>query len=181
MLLAQFIYRLSKCPELSLGLFSTAAPGDLASSSPTYAFSRSPDSILPTRKATLIAQVIATKTETLEVTDDSMDVPLDWSSNHSVHDQRGHQEQGRTIAIHSVAVIPQFQNRGLGKTVLNSYLQRMESAGIADLVSLLAHDDMIDFYQKLGFQNQGKSPVKFGGGGWNDLRYPFQRPGPGIA
>ena len=71
--------------------------------------------------------------------------------------------------MHSVAVLPQFQRQGLGKTILKAYVQRMESSGICDRIALLAHDEMIRFYENSGFQSRGKSEVKFGGGGWSDM------------
>ena len=48
-------------------------------------------------------------------------------------------------------------------------MQRMESSGIGDKIALLAHKEMIVFYEKAGFRNQGESEVKSGGGGWNDM------------
>lgn len=84
-------------------------------------------------------------------------------------DSRGHQEHGRTIAVHSVAVLPTFRNRGLGEIIMRSYKQRIRGSGIADRISLVAHDHSIRFYEKLGFVNQGASQCKFGGGGWFDI------------
>ena len=110
-----------------------------------------------------------------------MDYPPDWETCSTIHSNLGHQEQGRTIVVHSLAVLPEFQKRGFGKIVLNSYLQRMESAGIADRVSLIAHDELIEYYRQLGFLNKGKSQVKFGAGGWNDMRYQFQRSEPAVT
>lgn len=71
--------------------------------------------------------------------------------------------------MHSVAILPQFQRQGLGRTILKAYVQRMESSGICDRIALLAHEEMIRFYENSGFRNQGKSEVKFGGGGWSDM------------
>ena len=45
----------------------------------------------------------------------------------------------------------------------------METSGIADRIALLAHDPLVKMYEGLGFESRGKSNVKFGGGGWNDL------------
>lgn len=77
----------------------------------------------------------------------------------------GHQESGRTLCIHSLAVLPDFQKRGLGKTLLKSYLQRMESQGVAERVALIARQEMVGFYEALGFAKQGESGVQFAGGG----------------
>ena len=113
--------------------------------------------------------MIATKCESLYVTDASVDYPRDWQSPAAPLDLRGHQEHGRTIAVHSLAVLPTFRNRGLGKIIMKSYKQRIESSGIADRMSLVAHDDLIRFYEKLGFVNKGASQCQFGSGGWFDI------------
>lgn len=84
-------------------------------------------------------------------------------------DFRGHQEYGRTIAIHSLAVLPTFRKRGLGKIMMKSYEQRIENSGIADRMSLIAHDDLIRFYENLGFVNKGVSQCQHGAGGWFDF------------
>ena len=81
----------------------------------------------------------------------------------------GHREDGRTICIHSLAVLPEYQRRGLGKTLMKSYLQRMESHGVADRAALIAHKELIPYYEALGFQNLGESEAQFGGGGWYDM------------
>ena len=53
--------------------------------------------------------------------------------------------------------------------MMKSYQQRMETSGIADRIALLAHDHLVQMYEGLGFEGKGKSDVRFGGGGWNDL------------
>jgi ribosomal protein S18 acetylase RimI-like enzyme len=74
------------------------------------------------------------------VSDESMDYPKDWESPTSATSTVGHQEMGRTIALHSVAILPEFQNRGLGRVLMLSYMQHMNGAGIADRLALIAHD-----------------------------------------
>lgn len=98
-----------------------------------------------------------------------MDFPPDWESGISASETRGHREGGRTIAVHSVAILPTYQGRGFGVTLCKAYTQRMETAGISDRIALLAHDHLLEFYQKSGYQHKGKSDTKFGGGGWNDM------------
>ncbi|KAI4252394.1 MAG: hypothetical protein L6R42_007983 [Xanthoria sp. 1 TBL-2021] len=175
----KFIYRLTTCPELSLGLFSTTTPDGPGAALPTYSHSRPPDSASPTKKSTLVAQVIATKCASTTVTDESMEYPSHWRNRVSLSDRQGHQEHGRTIAIHSLAALPEFKGRGLGKIVMRSYMQRMESSGIADRIVLLAHDHLIDYYAALGFRNTGKSEVQFGGGEWVNMSYTITESLPG--
>lgn len=52
---------------------------------------------------------------------------------------------------------------------MRSYNQRMETSGVADRIALLAHDHLVGMYKDLGFQDKGKSEVRFAGGGWNSL------------
>lgn len=175
----KFAYRLTTCPELSLGLFSTTAPDGYVASLPTYPHARPPDATSPARKSTLIAQVIATKCATSAVTDKSMEIPPDWRRSEPPPENRGHQEHGRTIAIHSLASLPEFKGRGLGKIIMKSYVQRMETSGIADRLALLAHEPLIKYYETLGFRNWEESQVTFGGGGWYDMIYDISKYQPG--
>lgn len=134
----------------------------------------------------LLGHVVAVKTNDPLPTDGSMDYPKDWDSAHPQPSTLGHQEGGRTIVIHSVAILPGFQERGLGQTLTKAYVQQMSGAGIADKLVLIAHDVSLlssdcqfrilnhfkhkaQWYEKLGFVNKGKSKAQFGDGGWFDL------------
>lgn len=114
--------------------------------------------------------IIATKIVHSSVTDESMDLPSSWQKS-LVNDKisHGHQENGRTIAVHSFGVLPPYQGKGLAKMLMKSYEQRMETSGIADRIALLAHDHLLGMYEGMGYENRGESDVKFGGGGWNNL------------
>lgn len=120
-------------------------------------------------RSVLIAMVMSTKTIGFGVTDESMDVAPNWKTNPSNTSVHGHREDGRTIAIHSLSVLPDFQGKGLGKTTIKSYQQRMETSGLADRIALLAHDHLVEMYEGMGFEGKGKSDVRFAGGGWNSL------------
>ena len=89
----------------------------------------------------LLGHVIATKTDSARATDASMDFPRDWdTAAHPAPSELGHHEEGRTIVLHSVAVAPQVQGRGIGRVLVLAYMQHMNGAGIADRLVLLAHD-----------------------------------------
>ena len=121
----------------------------------------------PERKAVLLGHIVATKTTNPTVTDDDMSIPTSPSADAP---PVGHREEGRTLIIHSLAVLPTYQRRGLGKTLLKAYLQRMEAQGVAERVVLLAHQELVAYYEAVGFENLGRSRATFGGGGWFDLR-----------
>ena len=88
----------------------------------------------------LLGHVVAAKTNDMAASDDSMGVPEDWESPHPKATKIGHQEAGRTIVLHSVAILPAFQGRGIGRVLMMAYIQQMNGAGIADRLALLAHD-----------------------------------------
>ncbi|CAD6568786.1 MAG: hypothetical protein ASARMPREDX12_001839 [Alectoria sarmentosa] len=175
----KFIYRLTTCPELCLGLFSSTPSNSPNASIPTYPTARPADSASPAMKSVLIAMVISTKTISPTVTDESMDIAPNWKANPSNTSIHGHREDGRTIAIHSLSVLPAFQGKGLGKTTMRSYQQRMETSGVANRIALLAHDHLVNMYEGMGFEGKGKSDVRLAGGGWNSLIYEFAEHGPG--
>ena len=134
------MYRLSKCGELCLGIFCTAVPGSgikaetLATGRPVET-SRRNGAI-----SVLLGHVVASKTTSMLATDSSMDYPRDWNSENPTPSEVGHQEGGRTVVLHSVAILPEFQGRGLGRVLMMAYIQQMNGAGISDRLALIAHD-----------------------------------------
>ncbi|KAI9761072.1 MAG: DNA damage-inducible protein 1 [Chaenotheca gracillima] len=165
----KIVYRLTKSSELSLGLFATAPTGSRLAQDATAATALPIDSMFPDRKEVLIGMIVATKCRDRTVLDDAMGYPDNYREPMSPPSVLGHQEDGRTIALHSLAVLPRHRGKGMGRTILTSFIQRMASAGTADRISLIAHDYLIKFYEKFGFQNVGESSAQFGGGGWHDF------------
>ncbi|KAJ5907672.1 hypothetical protein N7495_000354 [Penicillium taxi] len=152
----KFLYRLNRCPELSLGLFTLPLKDDTK----------------PKPRPTLVAHLIATRTSETLVTDRSMQLPTNWQNEIlSTKDGKviGHEVGGRTIAIHSLAVLPEHQGKRVATTLMKSYINRIQDACIADRISIIAHDNLVPFYESLGFKSQGPSECQFGGGGWVDL------------
>jgi GNAT superfamily N-acetyltransferase len=153
------VYRLTKCPELTLGIFTLPIL----------------DQGEPKPRPELIAHIIATRTSSPRVTEAAMKVPADWQTKKRSlpdaddKDYLGHEDQGGTIALHSLAVKAEHQRKSVGSTLMKSYIQRIKEAAIADRIALLAHDHMVPFYQSLGFENYGPSACTFGGGGWFDM------------
>ena len=109
------------------------------------------------------------------MTDASLACPPDWRNRLSAlpvageKETLGHIEQGGTIAIHSLAVAKEHQHKGLGSILLKSYIERIKSAKIAERISLLAHDDLVKFYQGFGFVDEGLSDVKIGPDPWKSM------------
>ena len=101
-----------------------------------------------------------------------MELPAKWQTERMTIENGetvGHDEYGSTIAIHSLAVLPEHQGKQVGSTLMKAYIQRIKDAQIADRISIIAHGPLVPFYESFGFENRGPSKCQFGGGGWVDL------------
>lgn len=86
----------------------------------------------------LFAHVVGTKCRGEVIADDDMDYPRDFRTDKKGRPGVGHQEDGRTVAIHSLAVHPKLQGCGLGKLILKAYMQQVNNSGTADRISLIS-------------------------------------------
>ncbi|THX71532.1 acyl-CoA N-acyltransferase [Aureobasidium pullulans] len=165
----KFEYRFTKCGGLCLGLFTSVDmnnPSSPLASVETASSAHHVYSGAPARKSVLLAHCVVTKTTNPTVMDEDMEVPKDWKTSGTSSSSVGHREEGRTIAVHSLAVLPSLQGQGLGSTLLKALYQRMGYVQAADRIALLAHGELVKFYEKLGFENKGPSKATFGGGNW---------------
>ena len=90
------------------------------------------------QKLVLVAHAVATMGDSPIVTDRDMDYPKNWRNAQS--NGVGHREHGRTICLHSLAVLPQFQGIGLGPLLMRAYLRYTDQAGLADRTALLCEE-----------------------------------------
>ncbi|KAL2021958.1 hypothetical protein VTK56DRAFT_6377 [Thermocarpiscus australiensis] len=164
-------YRLTTCPELSLGVFCTIVPDQARGYDiKTLASARA----VETNRAdgavsVLLAHIVATRCAGEVITDADMDFPKDWRTLGGRSADVGHQEGGRTVALHSLAVLPRLQGCGVGRMILKAYLQQMNSTGLVDRVALICQGHLISYYERFGFRHLGESKAQFGGGGWHDM------------
>ena len=114
------------------------------------------------RKDVLIGHIVSTLTANETIEDADMEMPKDGASG-------GHNVHGRTIALHSLAVLPDYQGKGYGSVLLADYIKRMSQQGVYDRIAIITYDDLVPFYEKHGFRNLGPGKAQFGGGGWVDM------------
>ncbi|KAF9479525.1 acyl-CoA N-acyltransferase [Pholiota conissans] len=115
---------------------------------------------------TLIGYVCATQSPDESLTHDSMTSHVPGSSS---------------VCIHSVCVSPTYRGKGVGQALLKEYLSHLEAArteGTAtwERVVLIAHDHLVPFYEKAGFENLGKSHVVHGPLPWFEVRKTLTAP-----
>ncbi|KAH7626225.1 acyl-CoA N-acyltransferase [Sordaria sp. MPI-SDFR-AT-0083] len=167
----KFDYRLSTCPELSLGVFCTVVPDKAKNWTIETLDAAKPVETdrLNGAKSVLLAHIVSTRCAGDTITDKDMDYPKDWRTRRGRWADVGHQESGRTVALHSLAVAPKVHGCGIGQMIVKAYLQQMKNAGLADRVALICQDYLVSYYERLGFKCIGKSHAEFGGGGWHDM------------
>ncbi|KAK4211674.1 hypothetical protein QBC37DRAFT_402223 [Rhypophila decipiens] len=174
----KFEYRLTTCPELSLGLFCTVVPDQVRGwEIETLACAKPVETDRADKAVSvLLAHIISTKCCGEVIADSDMDYPRDWRKLGGKCTNAGHQESGRTVALHSLAVSPKLQGCGLGITIVKAYLQQMNNSGLADRVSLICQEYLVSYYERFGFTHVGKSNAQFGGGGWHDMTFALSGP-----
>ncbi|RBR11640.1 uncharacterized protein FIESC28_08867 [Fusarium coffeatum] len=160
-------YRLSVCPELCMGLFLRAGASLPSPVPQDIPFVETPES----KDDVLLAHVISTKSTNKPVRDEDMDYPRDWKTDPQGDYDVGHKKNGRTIALHALAVSPDYQRSGLGKAAMRAYIERMKQIDAGNRISILTYDRLVPYYQKLGFEHYGKSDSEYAGVAWHDLSY----------
>lgn len=175
----KFKYRLTSCPELCSGLFIRDYEAkynaiNLPEVAEKQEKENEPESTededldeLPYKssviKETLIGHVIATKTHTSTITGSAMEMP-------SKEDPKaGHFEHSRFIGIHALVIDPEWQGKNLGTLLMHDYIQKLSNQDLGDKVIIIAHKELVPFYEKIGFQNLGESECKFANTKWFDL------------
>lgn len=136
-------YRLAHCSDISFGLFCTVKPSEAKAfgletldAANLVETSREDGAV-----HALFAHAVSTLGKGPVVTDADMDYPKNWHDHGAAKDTTvGHQEDGRTICLHSFAVSPKLQGTGVGKLAMRSYIQIMNESGVADRIALLCQD-----------------------------------------
>ncbi|KAJ4325903.1 hypothetical protein N0V84_003289 [Fusarium piperis] len=162
-------YRLTVCPELCIGIFLRAGadlPAQAPQDIPIITEGASDDDVL-------IGHVISTMSTNKPVRDEDMAFPPEWKANPQTDYEVGHKKNGTTIALHALAVSPDYQRSGFGKALMAAYINQMKKAGRAERISILTYDRLVPYYQKLGFEHYGKSESEYAGVAWHDLSYVF--------
>jgi len=89
----------------------------------------------------LLAHIISTRCRGDIITDADMGYPKDWRTRGGRTDENlGHQEAGRTVGVHSLAVLPRLHRCGIGQMIMKAFLDQMKNSGLVDRVALICQD-----------------------------------------
>jgi ribosomal protein S18 acetylase RimI-like enzyme len=87
-----------------------------------------------------------------------------------------HVPGARTVLIHGVCVTPDARRRGIASALLTEYQRRLAASGSYERALLIAHEDKVAFYERIGFKSRGLSAISFAGVPWLELEWvvPFE-------
>jgi GNAT superfamily N-acetyltransferase len=83
----------------------------------------------------LLAMIHGTRTSATYASDGAMEIG-------------GHEPEGSTVGLHTLCVHPGWRAKGLGTLILKEYVKRMESENGVKRVALIAHDELVPFYER---------------------------------
>jgi ribosomal protein S18 acetylase RimI-like enzyme len=80
----------------------------------------------------------------------------------------GHDADGRNMVIFALAVLPEFQKRGIAKRLVQRFI---EEAGRnkKEKIFLMCKQHLIAYYEGLGFSHMGLSRSTHGGAEWHEM------------
>ncbi|MDO4168582.1 MAG: N-acetyltransferase [Lachnospiraceae bacterium] len=79
-----------------------------------------------------------------------------------------HNPDGSYMMILGVDVLPEYRKQGLAKTMMAEFVRR-ESAKGRKRVVLTCLAPKVNMYQKMGFQDHGRSDSSWGGEEWHEM------------
>lgn len=83
-----------------------------------------------------------------------------------------HNEYGKWQTVFGLDIISEFRKRGFATILMNEMIKNSRSENRYGLI-LTCKKNLITFYEKFGFQNQGISKSVHGGAVWYDMRLFF--------
>lgn len=89
----------------------------------------------------------------------------------------GHDPDGRNLVIFSLAVLPEWQGRGLARQLMEAFARRAAALG-KERILLICKEYYIGLYERLGYRNLGPSASSHGGASWYEMVLELDRCSP---
>jgi ribosomal protein S18 acetylase RimI-like enzyme len=109
---------------------------------------------------TVIGQINSGSTNKEDITDEAF------------KDLVGHDHDGKHIVIFSLAVLPEFQKKGIARQLMASFIEKSKKLKKKKIM-LICKSELIDYYQRYGFVYTGESASTHGGFKWHEMYLPL--------
>lgn len=93
-------------------------------------------------------------------------------SNEPLKDMVDFDENGKNVVIFSVAVLPEYQGKGVAKLLLNKFIDAFRKLNKKKIL-LICKENHIALYEKFGFRFIGESKSEHGGFKWFEMSYSY--------
>ena len=93
----------------------------------------------------------------------------------SMFESGGHDPAGKNQMIFGLAVLPDYQRRGIGALLMQTLIDYARNTGM-DTVVLTCKEAKLAYYSRFGFENRGVSASVHGGVVWYDMVLPLKAP-----
>ena len=80
----------------------------------------------------------------------------------------GHDPEGKNMVIFSLSVLPEFQRRGIADQLMTTFIKQARKLEKKSVL-LLCKDDLISYYSRHGFTDNGVSESDHGGAEWHEM------------
>ncbi len=84
----------------------------------------------------------------------------------------GHDPDGSNIVIFSLSVLPEYRSKGIGSRLLDNFIEQAREMGKTKVL-LLCKEDMIGYYARWEFLDNGLSVCQHGGSRWHEMALPL--------
>lgn len=84
----------------------------------------------------------------------------------------GHDPDGENIVIFSLSVLPEYRSKGIGSRLMNNFIEQARDMGKSKIL-LLCKEDLIRYYARWGFLDNGLSSSQHGGCRWHEMALPL--------
>ena len=81
----------------------------------------------------------------------------------------GHDINGRNMVIFALAVLPEFQKRGIAKQLMLRFIEEARQ-NKKEKVLLMCKKYLVAYYEGMGFTHAGLSKSTHGGAEWHEMR-----------
>lgn len=105
---------------------------------------------------------------------DGMTTDLDMLTDEMYENAAMHDESGAWQMIFGVNTLPEYRGRGCAAALLKCAIATAATHGRRGLV-LTCKDELMHYYAKFGFKDEGISSSTHGGVVWHDMRLEFPK------
>lgn len=81
----------------------------------------------------------------------------------------GHDPNGRNMVVFALAVLPEFQKQGVARQLMLHFMDEARQNN-KEAILLMCKQNLIAYYERLGFTHAGLSKSTHGGAEWHEMR-----------